>query len=201
MTDKRKGRLLTRAAAVGVLVATAAGVGVAQAAANPPPLAFVAATNAVTASRFVYDGQAYLSMDLGLHMIAGSEPVEIWAHRTGYDKPFVAERTVKKKKVALPAGTVTDLSGLKDFTAISIADEAGAAVKNYQTAFCANSGGPARTRPAAPATNPYPTQCGDYNPFTLGAVWGIQAGWHASVPDQPASRDFALQPGKYTATV
>lgn len=206
MTDpknhrRRRSKLLTRGAAASVLVLTAAGVGVAQAAANPPALAFVAATNAVTASRYVYDDQAYLSMDLGLHVIAGSDPFEIWAHRTGYDKPIVAERTVKKKKVALPAGTVTDFSGLKDFTSISITDASGAVVTSYQTAFCANSWSSARTRPDAPATNPYPTQCGGYNPFTLGAVWGIQAGWDASVPDQPANQDFDLQPGKYTATV
>ena len=52
MTDRNK-RLLDRGAAVTVLVVTATGVGVAQAAANPPPLAFVAATDAVTAERYV----------------------------------------------------------------------------------------------------------------------------------------------------
>jgi hypothetical protein len=206
MTDLKKHRrprskLLTRGAAAGVLLVTAAGVGVAQAAANPPALAFVAATNAVTAERFVYDGHAYLSMDLGLHMIAGSDPFEIWAHRTGYDKPIVAERTVKKKRVALPAGTVTDFTGLKDFTSVSITDAAGATVKQYKTAFCANSWSSARTRRDAPPTNPYPNQCGGDNPFTLGAVWGIQAGWDAAVPAEPGTEDFDLQPGKYTATV
>jgi len=206
MTDpknhrRRRTKLLTRGAAAGVLLVTAAGVGVAQAAANPPALSFVAATTAVTAERFVFDGQAHLSMDLGLHMIAGSDPFEIWAHRTGYDKPIVAERTVKKKRVALPAGTVTDFNGLKDFTSISITDAAGATVTQYKTAFCANSWSSARTRPDAPPTSPYPTQCGGTNPFTLGAIWGIQAGWDAAVPDRPAAEDFDLQPGKYTATV
>jgi hypothetical protein len=207
MTDRKK-RLLARGAAVAVLVVTATGVGVAQAAASPPPLSFVAATSAVTAERYVYDGEVWLSFDLGLHVIAGKDPFEIWANRTGYDKPIVAERVVtqngKKKKVPLPAGTVTDFTGLKDFTTISIADASGAVVKEYKTSFCGNSWGSARTRPDAPATTPYPTQCGgEYNPFTLGAVWGVQAGWDATVPDQPYYREgssFDLPLGSYTAT-
>ncbi|GAA0455704.1 hypothetical protein Aca07nite_50370 [Actinoplanes capillaceus] len=213
MTDptnrRRRSRLLTLGAVTGALALTAAGVGVAQAAATPPPLTFVAASTAVTAERYDYDGEIYLSLDLGLHVIAGKDPFEIWAKRAGYDKPITAERVVvqngkKKKKVALPAGTVTDFYGLKDFTTISFTDESGARVAEYKTAFCGNSWGSARTRPDAPATNPYPTGCNGYNPFTLGAVWGVQAGWNAQVPDQPdyapGKPSFDLAPGKYTAT-
>ncbi|MFF5296673.1 lysyl oxidase family protein [Paractinoplanes globisporus] len=199
----RRSRLLARGAAAGVLVVTAAGVGVAQAAANPPPLSFVAASGAVTAERYVFDGEVWLDFDLGLHVIAGKDPFEIWAHRTGYDQPVTAEQTVvqngKKKKVALPAGTVTDFSGLKDFVSITIADRSGAVVKQYTTSFCGNSWGSARTRPDAPATTPYPTQCGNYNPFTLGAVWGVQAGWDSAVPAYDGD-SFDLAPGSYAAT-
>ena len=209
MTVQRKSRWLVRGAAAGVLVVTAAGVGVAQAAASPPPLSFVAATDAVTATRYVWGDEVYLDFDLGLHVIAGKDPFEIWAHRTGYDKPIVAERTVvqngKKKKVALPAGTVTDFNGLEDFTSITITDPSGQVVKSYTTPFCGNSWSSARTRPDAPATTPYPTQCGGYNPFTLGAVWGVQAGWDSAVNALPASRDggsssLDLPLGTYTAT-
>ena len=208
MTDpknRRRTRWLTAGAVTGALVLTAAGVGVAQAAADPAPLSFVAATSAVTAERYVYDDEVWLSFDLGLHVIAGKDPFEIWARRTSYDKPIVAERVVtqngKKKRVALPAGTVADFTGLKDFTSISITDEAGKVVTEYATPFCGNTWGSARTRPDAPATNPYPTRCGGENPFTLGAVWGVQAGWNAAVADQPqTAAPFDLAPGKYTAT-
>jgi hypothetical protein len=199
MTERTK-RLIARGAAAGVLVLTAGGVGVAQAAANPPSLSFVAATDNVTATRYDFDGEIYFDFDLGLHVIAGKDPFEIWAHRTGYDKPITAERLAGKKKVALPAGTVTDFTGLKDFTSYTIADESGKVVSDYKTAFCGNSWSSARTRPDAPATTPYPTQCGgEYNPFTLGAVWGIQAGWDAAVPDHPET-SFDLPLGKYTVT-
>ena len=125
MQRKNRTRLLTAGAVTGALVLTAAGVGIAQAAASPPPLAFVAATTSVTAERYVYDEtEVYLSFDLGLHVIAGKDPFEIWAKRTSYDTPIVAEQVVvkngKKKRVALPAGTVTDFSGLKDLSLIHI---------------------------------------------------------------------------------
>jgi hypothetical protein len=195
-----KQRLLARGAAAGVLVLTAGVVGVAHAATTPPSLSFVAATSDVTATRYDFDGDIYLDFDLGLHVIAGQDPFEIRAHRDGYDKPVTADRLVGKKRVALPAGTVTDLAGLKDFTAYTITDESGAVVSSYKTAFCGNSWSSARTRPDAPATTPYPTQCGgEYNPFTLGAVWGIQAGWDASVPDHPLT-SFDLPVGKYAVT-
>ena len=109
MTDptnqrRRRTRWLTAGAVTGALVLTAAGVGVAQAAASPPPLSFVSATSQITAERYEYDGEVWLYFDLGLHVIAGKDPLEIWAKRTGYDKPITAERTVvqngKKKKAA-----------------------------------------------------------------------------------------------------
>ncbi|WP_133876059.1 lysyl oxidase family protein [Paractinoplanes brasiliensis] len=211
MTDplkkrRRRSRLMSYGAVAAALALTAAGVSVANAAATPPPLSFVAATGQVTAERYDYDGEIYFSFDLGLHVIAGKDPLEIWAKRTGYDKPIVAERTVvqngKKKKVALPAGLVTDFTGLKDFTTISIADKAGKVVTEYKTPFCGNTWSSARTRPDAPATNPYPTDCGGYNPFTLGAVWGVQAGWDAAVVDQPQDRneEFILPVGEYAVT-
>ncbi|MFC4063370.1 lysyl oxidase family protein [Actinoplanes subglobosus] len=209
-TNRRgRSRLMAVGAATGALALTAAGVGVARAATTPPALSFVAATSAVTAERYEYDGDVWLSFDLGLHVIAGKDPFEIWAKRTGYDKPIVAEQVVvqngKKKKVTLPAGTVADFTGLKDFTKFTIVDEAGRTVKEYTTAFCGNTWGSARTRPDAPATSPYPTDCGGYNPFTLGAVWGVQAGWNSSVPDRPFSDGrgddgFDLPVGRYTAT-
>jgi hypothetical protein len=197
----RRSRYIARGAAAGVLVLTAGGVGVAQAAATTPPLSFVAATSNVTATRYDFgDGEIYFDFDLGLHAIAGKDPFEVWAHRSGYDKPVTAERTVGKKKVALPAGTVTDFTGLKDFTSYVITDESGKVVTSYTTPFCGNTWSSARTRPDAPATTPYPTQCGgEYNPFTLGAVWGIQAGWDAAVPDHPQTA-FDLPLGKYSVT-
>ncbi|MEU4689520.1 lysyl oxidase family protein [Actinoplanes sp. NPDC023714] len=193
-------------AAAGAVVLTVAGVGVAEAAAAPPALTFVAATNTVTAERYADGDDVYLYLDLGLHLIAGKDAFEVRAKRTGYDKPITATRQVvkngKKTTVALPAGTVKDFTGLKDFTAFVVKDAKGKVVAQYKTPFCANSYSSGRTRRDAPATNPYPTRCGGENPFTLGAVWGIQAGWDSAVQDQPANQATLakLKAGKYTVT-
>jgi hypothetical protein len=209
MTDVRSGRRRSRrlvaGVAMGALVLTGAGVGSAEAATAQPALTFVAATKSVTAERYVGDKEVYLSFDLGLHVIAGKEAFEIRARRTGYDKPITAHRTVTKKgkktQVALPAGTVKDFTGLTDFTTITIKNQAGKVVASYKTSFCGNSYSSARTRRDAPAANPYPTRCGGENPFTLGSVWGVQAGWNASVADQPAKSGVLdrVTAGKYTA--
>jgi hypothetical protein len=209
MTDVRSDRRRSRWPAVGVamgaLVLTGAGVGAAEAATAQPALTFVAATKSVTAERYVSGDEVYLSFDLGLHVIAGKDAFEVRARRTGYDKPITAHRTVvkkgKKTQVALPAGTVKDFTGLTDFTTITIKNPAGKVVTSYRTSFCGNSYSSARTRRDAPATNPYPTRCGGENPFTLGSVWGVQAGWNASVADYPATPGGLnkLTAGKYTA--
>ena len=195
-------RLLTAGSVVLAVVAAGAGMGVANAATDPPPLAFVTATQNVTAERYDEgDGNVYLYLDLGLNVIAGKEPLEIRATRKSYADPIVAQQIGKKKTTTLPAGMVTDFTGLKDFTSIVIKDKAGATVKSYKTNFCPNSYDSARTRPDAPAANPYPTYCNGYNPFTLGAVWGIQAGWNGTVDGQPQDENFDIPAGDYSVSV
>jgi hypothetical protein len=193
-------------AAVGL---TGAGMGVANAATDPPPLAFVAATPNVNVDRYVDGDFVWLDFDLGVNLIAGKDPFEVRATRKSYADPIVAQQIVvrngKKKAVTLPAGFVDDFGGFSDFTAITIKDAAGATVKDYVTDFCPNTWSSARTRRDAPAQTPYPTGCAGYNPFTLGSVWGIQAGWNATTESYPRYRadqpDFDIPAGSYTATV
>jgi hypothetical protein len=209
----KRTRVLVAASVTAGVALAAGGIGVANAATDPPALAFVAATTNVTAQRYVGDGFTYFDFDLGVNMIAGKNPFELRVTRKSYADPIVAQQIVikngKKTAVTLPAGMVTGFGGLKDFTSISIKDAAGAAVKDYTTDFCPNTYNSARTRPDAPAQSPYPTGCnGAYNPFTLGAVMGIQAGWNATTSSFPASADpfggggdFDLPAGNYAVTV
>ena len=195
-------RLLAAGTGVIAVAGAIAGVGIANAATAPPPLAFVVATPNVTAERYVdSEGNVYyLDLDLGVNLIAGEDPFEIRASRKSYADPIVAQQIVKKKTKALPAGMITDFTGLKDFTSITIKDKAGATVKTYQTNFCPNSWGSSRSRPDAPAASPYPMGC-SYNPFTLGSVWGVQAGWNAAIASQPNIDGFDIPAGDYSATV
>jgi hypothetical protein len=201
-------------AALGVTTGAAlvaGGLGVADAATAPPALSFIAATKDVTAVRYVEGDSVYLDYDLGVNLIAGKDPFEIRATRTSYAKPISAVRIVpqggKKKQVALPAGMVKSFGGLSAFSTVTIKTAAGATVKNFQTDFCPNSYGSTRTRRDAPAQNPYPMGCSAGNPFVLGGVWGIQAGWNAPIADRPQSTDpegrdeFDIPAGKYAVTV
>jgi len=195
------------ATAVGM---AAVGMGVADAAAAaPPPLALTMATQNVLAERYVYQGEdgqqeVSLNLDLGVYAIAGKNALEIRAKRSSYAKPITAEQIVvkngKKTAVRLPAGMVTGWGGLKNFTTITIKNAAGKQVSSFQNDFCPNAYDSVRTRRDAPAQTPYPRGCSEA-PFNLGAVWGIQAGWNASVSSFPRSEGFDLAEGKYTATV
>ena len=209
---RNRSRVLAAGAVTTALAVAGAGYGIANAAAGPPPLVLVAATQNVVAERYVDEDHSYFDMDLGVNLIAGRHPFEIRAKRTSYAKPIVAEQIVvgaggKKTSKALPAGLLTSFSGFQDFTTVTIKNAAGATVKSYQTDFCPNTYGSARTRRDAPAENPYPQHCAGDNPFILGSVWGIQAGWNATTESMPRSDsdsgkpEFDLPAGSYQATV
>ena len=207
----KRTRLLVAGAVTAAVALAAAGVGVAQAATDPPALAFVAATPNVTANRYVDGDYVWLDLDFGVNLIAGKDPFEIRAARKSYANPIVAQQVVvkngKKKSVTLPAGFVDNFGGFSDFTTVTIKDAAGATVRQFDTDFCPNTWNSARTRRDAPSTTPYPTGCAGSNPFTLGSVWGIQAGWNATTESMPRYDDTAVEPpfdipaGSYAVTV
>jgi hypothetical protein len=201
----RRTRILVAGAVATAVGMAAAGMGVANAATDPPPLAFTLATPNVVAERYVWEEETYVYFDLGVHLIAGKNPFEIRATRKSYADPITAHQVVvrngKKQNVALPAGMVTGWGGLKDFTTVTIKNAAGTQVANYTTDFCPNNYNSARTRRDAPAETPYPQGCTESNPFILGAVWGIQAGWNAPTDSLPRGGEFDLADGAYTATV
>ena len=192
------------AALAGVMPATLAivGIQVADAAATPPGARLMAAGKNVTAERYDAGNQYAVSLDLGLNVVAGQEAIEVRAKRKSYADPIVADVISKSGNKRLPAGTVTDMSGLKRFSTVTIKNAKGKVIRLYTTNFCPNTYDSVRTRPEAPAQTPYPMNCGGENPFTIGSVWGIQAGWAASTEDAPPTgKPFDLPVGKYTVGV
>jgi hypothetical protein len=203
--DRRRRLFLAAVAGVTPAVLLLGGIEVAAAAATTPALSIVAAARSVTAERYADGGRGFVDLDLGVNIVAGDTPLEIHATRKSYADPIVADQIVThdggEERRRLPAGTVTDFSGLKRFTTITIKNSKGKAVKKYETDFCANAWDSTRTRPDAPAQNPYPRGCSTGNPFILGAVWGIQAGWNAQTADMPMRGNLDLPLGKYTVSV
>jgi hypothetical protein len=190
-----KSRLLSLLA-VGAM-AVAVNGGAAVAAPKPPPLSFVAATSAITLDSYPGEG---VWLELPTHVVAGNKPFEIRAKRASYADPIVATLGTGSRAQQLPAGAVTTFGGLDKFTHLKMVDADGTVVLERDEGFCPNDSG-ARARPDAPDTSPYPSGC-PTNPFTLGSVWGIQAGWSAaaSAPWWQA-QPVDLADGTYTATV
>jgi hypothetical protein len=192
-------------AATAGLALIAAGTAAANAAAAPTaPLSFITATKTVDVERFVFpDGDSYLNGNLGTYLVAGKDPFEIRVTRKSYAAPIVANQIVvksgKKTTVKLPAGMVDDFtSGLRDFTTFTVKDSTGKAVYTSKADYCPNSYDGMRSRPDAPDQSPYPQGCGSPNPFLLGSVWGIQAGWTSTFG---LPTDIDLRDGTYTTTI
>ncbi|GAA1162753.1 hypothetical protein GCM10009630_71200 [Kribbella jejuensis] len=199
MKARKLGRAAVAAAGAAGLVALAtAGASTASTAAQTarPPLKLVAGSIDVTLDN---DPDYGIALDLGTHLVAGNAPVEIRANRATYASPVVAWQYVNGKATRrLPKGLVTDFAGLGKFLHVTITDATGKKVLERDETVCLNGEG-SRTRPDAPATSPYPDGC-SANPFTQGAVWGLQTGWSTRTYDYNAA-PVKLANGKYKATV
>jgi len=142
---------------------------------------------------YSYRGRVYT--DFGLRMVAGEEPFELHATRPSYDEPIDTVWHTADGDVALPAGSMEDFSGLNDFIDITVTRASdGEVIKSKSVDSCFN-GYTARTRPDAPSRSPYPWGC-PWNPYTVGSVMGIQAGWSTPVL-QEFGRPLRLPVGKY----
>ncbi len=169
-------------------------------AATTPALSLEAPRTSVTLYRAPDDEGGGVYGDLPLYAVAGKKRFEVRAKRSSYKKPIVAKlvRKGKDKKLPTPQG----FSGLPDFLTTTFRNAAGKVVSRSTSSFCPNSYEPVRRRASAPSTSPYPQGC-DANPYSLGAVWGIQAGW--AVPLSGFGDDEGVAPelpiGTYTATI
>lgn len=190
---------VTGAATLVALAAGAAGAATSSPKATADPqLKLVAGSIDVTLDRYPEGGGVVL--DLGTHIVAGKNPIEVRATRKSYKDPVVGTQIVNGKPKALPAGLVTDFGGLSKFLHLTITDAKGKKVYDQDRTFCLNGEG-SRTRPDAPATSPYPDGC-SANPFTLGSVWGLQAGWSSNTTGYyDDTQNVDLPVGKYTAKV
>jgi hypothetical protein len=134
--------------------------------------------------------------DLGLKVIARVEPFELWSTRSSYDERIRTVWRSSRGDVALPAGSMSDFSGLARFLRISIKPKHGKAVKTSRP-VCFN-GWTERVRPTAVATSPYPAGCWN-NPFSLGSVQGVETGWATTVLS--GDKPLRLDAGTYKVRV
>ena len=190
--------------AAAVATTTLAGAVPAGAAARPA-LTLEASRADVTVYRYTDGEDAFMEGDLGVYAVADlKQAFRVKATRASYDRPIAARlvRTGKNRTLPAPA----DFGGLTDFSRTTFRDGKGAVVATTSATFCPNAYETVRRSPKAPATSPFPQGC-DSNPYSLGAVWGLQAGYAVSLTGGGYD-DYGdgsgglpdLRPGSYTAT-
>lgn len=157
------------------------------------PLRLVAGSSSVTLDRHPGAG---VRLDLGLRIIAGKSPFELRVTRKSYGDPIAVTQLLDGQMRSLPTNLIRNFAGLSGFLRVILTDTAGKTVLDRDQTFCPN-GKAERVRRDAPDFSPYPPRCST-NPFALGGVWGIQAGW--SVPTfDPLSQPVNLPDGEYIA--
>jgi hypothetical protein len=144
----------------------------------------------------------FAEYDLGVYAVAGDQPFEVRAVRRSYAKPIEATRVLKSGNKVLPSGLVSDFNGLSGFATIKFLDARGRAALSQTVDFCPN-GDAQRINKDAPIDPYYPQECSG-NPYSLGAVWGIQRGYAVPLQGDSYLDDFdgpLPKAGRYRAEV
>ena len=137
-------------------------------------------------------GSAYAN--LGVQLIAQNAPFELWSTRADYDSAIVTEWRTATSRVQLPADTMKNFSGIRDFLTLTVSNADGEPVFERTPKVCLASWMPQRLAPTAIPLSPYPNFCGTH-PFNLGSVQGIPQDY--AVPLEVNGR-LPLEAGRYT---
>ena len=203
MSVPRGRRAGAMAFAVSVVLATTGITSppVAHAGGNGPSVRLVSAVDTVTLKR-PPGRRAYL--DLGTYVASVGGAFEIWATRPDYDTPVSVWQVVRSgadiTTYPLPSSVERDWKGLSKFLHVVVTDADGNVVLDRYHAFCPGAGELARVSDDGPDVATYPQFCGG-NPFTLGAVWGIDSGWASNAFGYGTNDSIKGPDGHYTATV
>ena len=174
---------------------------VARATESIPSIRLVAGATKVTVKR-PPGRRAYLNIGAYVASVGGA--FEIWAQRPNYDTPVSVYQVVRNGEAItqypLPTWVQSDWVGLSKFVHVTVTDPAGNVVLDRFHPFCPGAGELARVSDEGPDVATYPQFCGG-NPFTLGAVWGIDSGWSSNIFGYGSNDSIKGPDGHYTATV
>lgn len=146
-----------------------------------------------------YDGRAYTDFGLDLQVTGG--PLEIWSQRPSYDDQVVVTAGPPSAGTPFPAGITDHLGVLDGFVDATFVSTTRPDAQPFTRHLAGCIGENAyRTSPDATFSSPYPQGC-YYNPYAIGAVQGIPAGWRGSVVSRYASGGVKLKPDTYTVTL
>jgi hypothetical protein len=211
---------IKRAAIVVAVIATAAALAGgtrSAAAAGPvrpasyqgPRVALIAAQRSITAIGFpVKKGSdtVRVFLDPGIWLASLGGPLRFDVSRAGYGKPLTLTQVISvpgRAAVArpLPATMLDGWNGLKGMMRMTVRNRAGKVVASAGFTMCPDTYDAERATPDGPASSPYPQQCGAFDPFPLGQVWGIAKDWAVDPVENVGSTIFTLTMGQtYTVT-
>ena len=148
---------------------------------------------------YLYGSRKRTRVSLEARLIAGSAPLELWSNRPTYSDKIKTVWKAPGGDVTLPLGSMSTFNAIDDFLRISVRNiNTGKVLKARTKDACLNSQG-VRVRPDAPAKSPYPQYC-FANPYSVGSVQGIQAGWSAAVLGEEGG-GILLAKGTYDVTI
>jgi Lysyl oxidase len=180
------------------LVVMAAGLATSSPATAAPTgasLEIVRASPTVTLDK--YPGSP-VYFDVGAYVASVGGSFRLNVTRNGYRSPIAVTQVLSGGTRTLPAWVANGWDGMSRFVHYTVRNASGRVVYKLRTAFCPDGFDLQRLSPSGPLNPTFPEFCGD-NPFTLGAVWGIDRGWAVGLDDTAPSIPLAI--GRYSVIV
>lgn len=194
--NRRLSRRLIAPGLAGALAATSVVLGPAASGIEPEPLPTSPISIKSPHTMKVSSWRGRVWTDFGLRLVAGEQPFEVWSNRPSYDEPITSVWKGPEGDAELPAGSMRTFAGIDEFTHVRVVRRRGhRVVRQFETPACFNGYNSQRIHPDAPASSPYPAGC-PWNPYTLGSVMGVQAGWATPLFSE-WSTSMRLKPGRY----
>ena len=136
--------------------------------------------------------------DVGAYVASVGGSFRLNVTRAGYRSPITVTQVLPGGTRTLPAWVANGWDGMSRFVHYTVRNASGRVVYSLRTAFCPDGFDLQRLNPSGPLNPTFPQFCGD-NPFTLGAVWGIDRGWAVGLDDNAPEIPLAI--GHYSVTV
>jgi hypothetical protein len=151
-----------------------------SASAEAPSLALFIGNDEIKVRR---QGRRPAFFDPGVFLTAVGGPLEVWVGRPDYDHPLEVSQVVHTETGTevrpLPADTLDEFAGLKDFFTVEVRNSKGKLLSSMNLPFCPSGWDKQRVNDAGPVVPQYPAFC-YLNPFTKSTVWGLEEGWATS---------------------
>ncbi len=160
-----------------------------------PQIKLIVAQRHITAYRY---GKGSVYFDPGIWIAALNSQLRLDVLRPRYGKPLTITEVVQTPDGTvyrqLPHTTLDVWNGLLRFAHYRLTNAAGKLVAQGSFTFCPSDSALARSDPNSAPNDSFPMQCSSYDPFTVGAVWGLPRGWAA---DPGLPRGFKMPVGHY----